>query len=73
MVRDAIHDRSLYASSQSFGIVALVLLVVLLLELEALRVMQRSREQAVALQAVALPLLVAVLLTIALRVTGLRS
>jgi cell division protein FtsW (lipid II flippase) len=71
VVREAIHDRSIYSASESFGVVGLVLLVALLLELEALRVMHRSREHTVVLQAVALPLLVSVVLTIALRVTGL--
>ena len=43
VVRDAIENESFYAASESFGIVALVLLVALLLELETLRVMRPRR------------------------------
>lgn len=71
VVHDAIQSKTIYAASESFGVVALVLLVVLLLELEALRMTRRSHGHTVALQAMAAPLLVAVLLTIFLRVTGL--
>lgn len=72
IVRDAIQSRSLYSASESFGIVALVLLVLLLLELEAWRVTDRPRDQWVALGVLAQPLLLAVVSTIVLRVTELR-
>ena len=71
VVRDAIQSRTLYSASESFGIVPLVLLVALLLEAEALRVMHRARVHTAVLEAVAVPLLVAVALTVVLRVTEL--
>ena len=71
VIHDAIQSKTIYAASESFGVVALVLLVVLLLELEALRVTRRSHPHSVVAQAMALPLLIAVMLTIFLRVTGL--
>lgn len=71
VIHDAINSKTVYAASESFGVVALVLLVVLLLELEALRVTRRSHAHSVVVQALALPLLIAVVLTIFLRVTGL--
>ena len=45
VIRDAIESQSLYAASVSFGVVALVVLVVALLELEALRVMRTSPDR----------------------------
>ena len=71
VVRDAIEGQSVYSASESFGIVAFVLLVVLLLELEALRVTHASSERATVLSALVMPLLLAVMLTIVLRVTAL--
>lgn len=71
IVRDAVTGRSLYAASESFGIVALVLLVVLLLELEALRVLRTAPARASVVSALVAPLLIAVMLTIVLRVTAL--
>lgn len=71
VVRDTIRDQSLYSASESFGLVALVLLVVLLLEQEALRVMRTAPDRARVFSALSMPLLVAVMLTIILRVTAL--
>lgn len=71
VVHDAIQRETLYQASESFGVVALVLLVVLLVELEALRVTRRSHRHSVALQAIVMPLLVAVGLTMYLRVAEL--
>lgn len=71
VIRDAIESQSVYAASESFGIVALVLLVVLLLELEMLRVVRAAPDRGTVLSAVAVPLLLAVMLTILLRVTAL--
>ena len=71
VIREAIQSRTLYAASESFGVVPLVLLIVLLLEAEALRVMHRGRAHTAALEAIAIPLLVAVGLTVVLRVTEL--
>lgn len=71
VVRQAIEDQSVYAASESFGIVALIVLVVLLLEWEALRVTHGSSGRATVLGAVVVPLLLAVMLTVVLRVTAL--
>lgn len=71
VVRDTIQSQSLYSASESFGLVALVLLVVLLLEQEVLRVMRTAPDRVTMLSALAVPLLVAVVLTIILRVTAL--
>ncbi|MDX6683814.1 MAG: hypothetical protein QOG94_3853 [Solirubrobacteraceae bacterium] len=71
VVRHAIEDQSVYAASESFGIVALIVLVVLLLEWEALRVTRGSSGRATVLSAVVAPLLLAVMLTVVLRVTAL--
>lgn len=71
VVRDAVQSQSLYSASESFGVVAFVLLIVLLLEQEALRVMRMAPERAAALSVLVWPLLVTVMLTIVLRVTKL--
>jgi hypothetical protein len=71
VVRDAIENQSLLSASETYGVVALVLLLVLLVELEALRVMRSSPGRVAVLSALTWPLLLAVLLTIALRVTSL--
>lgn len=71
VVRDEIVGRSLYSASESFGVVALILLVVLLLELEALRVLRTAPARATMVSALVIPLLLAVMLTIVLRVTAL--
>ena len=71
VVRDAVTSRSVYSASESFGVVAFVLLVVLLLEVEALRVLRTAPARASALTGMVVPLLVAVMLTIVLRVTAL--
>lgn len=72
VVRDALQSRSLYSASESFGLVALILLVVLLLEVEMLRATRQGRDRSIVLAALALPLLLAVTLTIVLRVNELR-
>lgn len=71
VIREAVRNESLYSASESFGVVAFVLLVVLLLEQEALRVMRTAPDRAAVLSALVLPLLIAVMLTIILRVTKL--
>ena len=43
VVRDAIESQSRYSASESFGLVAFALLVVLLLEQEVLRVVRAAR------------------------------
>lgn len=71
VVRDAIEGQSVYSASESFGLVALVLLVVLLLEQEALRVVRSAPVRVTVLSALVVPLLIAVMATIVLRVTAL--
>ena len=71
VVRDAIESQSVYSASESFGLVALVLLVVLLLEQESLRVVRGASGRVTVLSALVVPLLVAVMATIVLRVTEL--
>ncbi|MDX6676922.1 MAG: hypothetical protein QOE31_974 [Solirubrobacteraceae bacterium] len=71
VVRDAITGQSVYAASESFGVVALVLLVVVLLEQEGLRVARTASSRATVLSAFGVPLMIAVMLTIVLRVTAL--
>jgi purine-nucleoside phosphorylase len=71
VIRDGVEARSLYGASISFGVVALALLVVMLIESEALRVATPRSTTSTALSAVALPLLLAVMLTIAARVAAL--
>jgi hypothetical protein len=71
VVRDAIEGQSVYAASESFGIVAFVLLVVLLLEQEVLRVVRSAPIRTTVLAALTVPLLIAVMATIVLRVTEL--
>lgn len=73
VVRDAIQSQSVYSASESFGVVTLALLIILLLELEALRVTHHSRERTPALQAVTGPVLLAVVLSIVVRVIELLS
>lgn len=71
VIRDAVEAKSLYGASTSFGLVSLALLVILLVESEGLRVARTRSTTASALSAVAVPLLVAVMLTIAARVAAL--
>lgn len=71
VVRDAIEGQSVYSASESFGIVAFVLLVVLLLEQEVLRVMHAAPVRTMVLSALTVPLLIAVMATIVLRVLEL--
>lgn len=71
VVRDAVRDQTVNAASTSFGIVTLVVLVVLLLELEALRVTHKLRDRSVVLAALAPVLIVAVGLTLVARVAEL--
>jgi hypothetical protein len=71
VVRDAIEGQSVYSASESFGIVAFVLLVVLLLEQEVLRVVRAAPVRATVLAALTVPLLIAVMATIVLRVAEL--
>ncbi|HEV2786734.1 MAG TPA: hypothetical protein VGV67_10125 [Solirubrobacteraceae bacterium] len=71
VVRDAIESQSRYSASESFGLVAFALLVVLLLEQEVLRVVRAAPARVTVLTALVVPLLIAVMATIVLRVTAL--
>ena len=71
VVRDAIERQSVYSASESFGLVAFILLVVLLLEQEVLRVIRLAPVRVTVLTALVVPLLIAVMATIVLRVTAL--
>ncbi len=71
IVRDAVEGKSLYGASTSFGVVSLAVVVLMMIESEALRVAKPHSTTARALSAVALPLLVAVVLTIGARVAAL--
>jgi hypothetical protein len=70
-IRDAIADRGDHAASQSFGVVTLVVLCLVLLEREVLALAWGSRVRLGALFAVAASLTVAVGLTIGVRVADL--
>jgi hypothetical protein len=67
VIRDAVTSKSVFGASQSFGLVTLTLLIVVLLEREALRALRVSRARLIGLSVASVPLLVAVALTIAAR------
>jgi len=71
VVRAGVEDRSLFEASETFGVVTILLLIVVLIELEAVRAARRSGSDTAVLAAVAAPLLVAVVLTTFVRVTEL--
>ena len=71
VLRHAVADRSVYAASQSFAVVALTLLIALMLEHEALLLARVSRARKVAFSICSAPLLVVVALTIAARLAVL--
>jgi hypothetical protein len=70
-IRDAIADRGDHGASQSFGVVTLVVLGIVLIEREVLALVSGSRARLRALFAVAVSLTVAVGLTIGVRVADL--
>jgi hypothetical protein len=70
-IRHAVAHQSVFAASQSFGVVALVLLVALLVEREALRVARFDRARRVAFSICSASLLVTLALTIAARLATL--
>jgi hypothetical protein len=70
-VRGAITSRSVFASSQSFGVVAMVLLLVLILERELLAVLRAPRGPKTVLSAIAVPLLAVFVLTTLVRIGSL--
>jgi hypothetical protein len=64
-------SKSVFQASESFGVVALILLVVLHLQREALRVVRTDQAHRIGLSGLLLPPLVAVALTIAARLARL--
>jgi hypothetical protein len=70
-VRDAIASRGDFAASQSFGVVTLVVLIVVLVEHEVLRVASPAKTRLVPLFAAGMALSFAVVLTIAVRIADL--
>jgi membrane-associated HD superfamily phosphohydrolase len=68
VLSEAVRSRSVSSASQSFGLVALVLAIALLTELEVIRLIARRRRQLAFLTVLAIPLLVVFGLTAAARV-----
>ena len=64
LVQHEVASKTVFSASQSFGVVTLVLLVVLLLEREVLRIARAHPARLKALSIAAAPLLIAVALTI---------
>jgi hypothetical protein len=69
LLRQTIATRTVFSASESFGVVTFVVLVVLLIEAEALRVAHAARGRHVTLTVVSVPLLVALALTIVARLS----
>jgi hypothetical protein len=67
VIDHAVRARSVAGGSQSFGVVALVLLVVLLIEWEAVRLARGRSDQWALLTAISVPVAVVVALTVAAR------
>ncbi len=67
LVRHAVTSKSVFAASQSFGLVVLILLVVLLVEREALRTAGARRVGLIGMSVASFALLIVVALTIAAR------
>jgi hypothetical protein len=67
-VREVVGSRSTFSASESFGVVTLGVLVVLLIQWQVLQVMRPSRGRYLVLSSFSVPLLVAVGLTIAARI-----
>lgn len=70
-IREAVQSRGDYPASESFGLVTLVVLGVVLIEREILRLVRASPARMAALFAAAVPLTVAVALTIGVRIADL--
>lgn len=67
VISHAVTAKTVFGASQSFAVVTLTLLVVLLIEREALRAVRVQSARVVALSIVCAPLLIAVTLTIVAR------
>jgi hypothetical protein len=68
VIRQAVQGKSVSAASASFGVVALVLLFVVLVEWEAMRLIRPSSKRLIGLSVVSAPLLVVTVLTIIARI-----
>ena len=67
VVRDAIEAKSTYAATESYGVVALVLLIVVMVVRELLRARESEAGTVAALSAAVPPLCIVVLLAVAVR------
>jgi hypothetical protein len=67
VVRHAVVGQTVFAASQSLGLVTLALVIILMLEREALVAGRVPRARLIGLSVIALPLLLGVALTIAAR------
>jgi hypothetical protein len=70
-IRNAVAHDSVFAASQSFGVIALALLIALMVEREALRVSGVRRARQIAFSICAAALLVTFALTVAARLSVL--
>jgi hypothetical protein len=66
-VREAVQQKTVFAASTSFGLVAFVLVVILMLELESIVLVRPGLRRASGFGSFLAPLLIAVLLTIVAR------
>jgi len=71
IVQEAVEGQSVNSASESFGVVTLVLLVVMLLEYEVLRTWRPERARMITLSAMLVPLSLVVLITIGARIAVL--
>lgn len=71
VLRHAVAQKSVFAASESFGVVALALLVALMIEREVLRVAGVSRVRQVAFSICSASLLATFVLTVAARIADL--
>lgn len=71
VLRHAVDQKSVFAASESFGVVALALLVALMIEREVLRMAGVSRARQITFSICSAPLLAVVALTIAARIAVL--
>jgi hypothetical protein len=72
-IDDAVRALETYSASESFGIVTLVVLVLLLIEREVLAITQSGRLRLQALSAFVFPLLIAAAVTIVMRLVILAD
>jgi hypothetical protein len=73
VVRKAIDEKTVFSASESFGVITLVLVIVLLLEYAALRGASTTPARLRMLSAVIAPLFIVVMLTLVARIDALVS